>query len=110
MSSTQRLSARTASLVTNGLRRQGLAWKVAGRSLSLVVLGMRTLAGVPIASTGHYPIMQSSEVTHHHIITPTLPCRYHIEVKTSDVRGAGTDANVTVQVFGLKGDTGVQKL
>ena len=54
--------------------------------------------------------MQSSEVTHHHIITPTLPCRYHIEVKTSDVRGAGTDANVTVQVFGLKGDTGVQKL
>ena len=38
------------------------------------------------------------------------PLRYHIEVKTSDVRGAGTDANVTVQVFGLKGDTGVQKL
>lgn len=37
-------------------------------------------------------------------------CRYKVEVKTSDVRGAGTDANVTVQVFGLKGDTGVQTL
>ena len=37
-------------------------------------------------------------------------CKYKVEVKTSDVRGAGTDADVTLQVFGLKGDTGVQKL
>ena len=37
-------------------------------------------------------------------------CRMQVEVKTSDVRGAGTDANVTVQAFGLKGDTGQQKL
>lgn len=37
-------------------------------------------------------------------------CRYKMEVKTSDVRGAGTDANVTAQVFGTLGDTGEQKL
>ena len=43
--------------------------------------------------------------------SPTLMyCRMQVEVKTSDVRGAGTDANVTVQAFGLKGDTGQQKL
>jgi hypothetical protein len=36
--------------------------------------------------------------------------RYKVEVKTSDVRGAGTDANVTIQVFGSAGDTGVHNL
>ena len=31
---------------------------------------------------------------------------YHVSVKTGDVRGAGTDANVTLKIFGDKGDTG----
>ncbi|KAG1672531.1 hypothetical protein FOA52_002840, partial [Chlamydomonas sp. UWO 241] len=35
---------------------------------------------------------------------------YKVEVKTSDVRGAGTDSNVSIQVFGTKGDTGAHNL
>jgi hypothetical protein len=31
---------------------------------------------------------------------------YKVTVRTGDVRGAGTDANVYVQVFGKQGDTG----
>lgn len=31
---------------------------------------------------------------------------YKVTVRTGDVRGAGTDANVYVQIFGKKGDTG----
>ena len=46
-----------------------------------------------------------------HVRPNSTMCWYmQVEVKTSDVRGAGTDANVTVQAFGLKGDTGQQKL
>ena len=33
-----------------------------------------------------------------------------MSVKTGDVRGAGTDANVFVQIFGAKGDTGKLQL
>lgn len=33
-----------------------------------------------------------------------------MEVKTGDVRGAGTDANVFLQIFGEHGDTGDKKL
>ena len=31
---------------------------------------------------------------------------YKVTVRTGDVRGAGTDANVYVQLFGKEGDTG----
>jgi hypothetical protein len=31
---------------------------------------------------------------------------YKVTVRTGDVRGAGTDANVYVQIFGKQGDTG----
>lgn len=33
-----------------------------------------------------------------------------MSVKTGDVRGAGTDANVFVQIFGAEGDTGKLQL
>ena len=33
-------------------------------------------------------------------------CKYVIEVLTSDVKGSGTDARVSVVIFGEKGDTG----
>lgn len=36
--------------------------------------------------------------------------KYKIAVKTGDVRGAGTDANVFIQIFGENGDTGDRKL
>jgi hypothetical protein len=36
--------------------------------------------------------------------------KYKVEVKTGDIRGAGTDANVFLQLFGEHGDTGEQKL
>eukprot|EP01091_Cochliopodium_minus_P013222 TRINITY_DN4207_c0_g1_i1.p1 TRINITY_DN4207_c0_g1~~TRINITY_DN4207_c0_g1_i1.p1 ORF type:complete len:135 (+),score=46.21 TRINITY_DN4207_c0_g1_i1:47-451(+) len=36
--------------------------------------------------------------------------RYNISVKTGDCRGAGTDANVFIQLFGEAGKTGVHKL
>lgn len=35
---------------------------------------------------------------------------YKISVKTSDIRGAGTDANVSVILFGMNGDSGELKL
>lgn len=35
---------------------------------------------------------------------------YLVSVRTGDVRGAGTDANVFVQIFGAKGDTGKLQL
>ncbi|PNH12713.1 Lipoxygenase y domain-containing protein 1 [Tetrabaena socialis] len=37
-------------------------------------------------------------------------CTYRLVVTTSDCRGAGTDADVTCQLFGDKGDTGERKL
>jgi len=36
--------------------------------------------------------------------------KYKISVKTGDIRGAGTDANVFLQLFGKNGDTGERKL
>lgn len=36
--------------------------------------------------------------------------QYKIAVRTGDVRGAGTDANVFAQIFGENGDTGERKL
>jgi hypothetical protein len=33
-----------------------------------------------------------------------------VAVTTSDVRGAGTDANVALVLYGEKGDTGERKL
>ena len=35
---------------------------------------------------------------------------YKLLVKTGDIRGAGTDANVFAQIFGENGDTGERKL
>lgn len=34
------------------------------------------------------------------------PCLYHLAIKTGDEKNSGTDANVWVQVYGDKGDTG----
>ena len=36
--------------------------------------------------------------------------KYKVQVKTGDIRGAGTDANVFLQLFGEHSDTGEQKL
>ena len=36
--------------------------------------------------------------------------KYKIRTHTGDVRGAGTDANVYITIFGDKGDTGQHKL
>ena len=36
--------------------------------------------------------------------------KYKVLVKTGDIRGAGTDANVFLQLFGANGDTGERKL
>ena len=36
--------------------------------------------------------------------------KYKVVVKTGDVRGAGTDANVFAQIFGENGDSGERKL
>jgi hypothetical protein len=35
---------------------------------------------------------------------------FRVAVTTSDVRGAGTDANVAIVLYGEKGDTGERKL
>ena len=35
---------------------------------------------------------------------------YHVSVKTGDIRNAGTDANVFLQIFGAKDDTGRMRL
>ncbi len=35
---------------------------------------------------------------------------YVVDVHTGDVRGAGTDANVFLTIFGDKGDSGERKL
>ena len=35
---------------------------------------------------------------------------YKVSTVTSDLRWAGTDANVTLQIFGSKADSGPQKL
>uniref|UniRef100_H2ZAW6 PLAT domain-containing protein n=1 Tax=Ciona savignyi TaxID=51511 RepID=H2ZAW6_CIOSA len=35
---------------------------------------------------------------------------YHVAVKTGDIRGAGTDADVYIQIYGSDGDTGRLKL
>ena len=35
---------------------------------------------------------------------------YHVSVKTGKQRGAGTDANVFIKIFGSQGDTGKLKL
>ena len=39
-----------------------------------------------------------------------LATSYLVSVKTGDVRGAGTDANVFVQIYGDKGDIGKLQL
>lgn len=38
------------------------------------------------------------------------PTQYRVTVVTSDLKGAGTDSNVSVVLYGSKGDTGEQKL
>ena len=35
---------------------------------------------------------------------------YYVEVYTGDAGGAGTDANVHLQLFGRRGDTGKRRL
>ena len=39
-----------------------------------------------------------------------LVVQYKVTVRTGDVRGAGTDANVFAQLFGENGDTGERRL
>jgi hypothetical protein len=40
----------------------------------------------------------------------SLQCRYRVAVTTANVRGAGTDANVYVEIHGSEGDTGQKAL
>ena len=42
-----------------------------------------------------------------HTYDPNL---WQVEVKTSDVRGAGTDADVFLTIYGPTGDTGEREL
>lgn len=44
------------------------------------------------------------------LLTILIVVKYKVEVKTGDIRGAGTDANVFLQLFGEHGDTGERKL
>jgi hypothetical protein len=37
------------------------------------------------------------------------PAQYRVTVTTSDIRGAGTDSNVTMVLYGSKGDTGERR-
>lgn len=39
-----------------------------------------------------------------------VPVKYEIIVITGDVKGAGTDANVSVTIFGVNGDSGKRQL
>ena len=39
-----------------------------------------------------------------------LVYQYHVEVYTGNESKAGTDANVSMQLFGQRGDTGLRKL
>lgn len=41
---------------------------------------------------------------------PSPDMHYIAEVFTSDVRGAGTDADVSMELFGHMGSSGIQKL
>ena len=43
---------------------------------------------------------------HQSVFSYVAATTYKISVKTSDIRGAGTDANVYVVVFGQNGDSG----
>ena len=45
-----------------------------------------------------------------HNVNQFLATSYHVSVKTGDCRGAGTDANVFLKVFGEAGDTGKLQL
>ena len=40
----------------------------------------------------------------------SIATSYHVHVKTGDKRGAGTDADVHLKIFGGKGDTGLMQL
>lgn len=42
--------------------------------------------------------------------TAGAPVKYKITTQTSDIRGAGSDADVELTVYGSKGDTGRLKL
>ena len=44
------------------------------------------------------------------IILSPVGKSYHVDVYTGDVRGAGTDANVFLTIFGDRGDSGERKL
>ena len=46
----------------------------------------------------------------HFIDFPLIATSYHVRVKTGDIRGAGTDANVFIRIFGEVGDTGKLQL
>lgn len=43
-------------------------------------------------------------------LTYFIVVKYKVQVKTGDIRGAGTDANVFLQLFGVNGDAGERKL
>ena len=38
------------------------------------------------------------------------PVQYHVKVYTADVKSAGTDANVSIILYGENGDTGKREL
>ena len=43
-------------------------------------------------------------------LNPISAFQYHLEVYTGTESKAGTDANVSMQLFGQRGDTGLRKL
>ena len=42
----------------------------------------------------------------HRVFFDILATTYRVSVKTGDVRGAGTDANAYIKLFGSNGDSG----
>uniref|UniRef100_A0A7S1X4Z9 PLAT domain-containing protein n=1 Tax=Tetraselmis chuii TaxID=63592 RepID=A0A7S1X4Z9_9CHLO len=85
----------------------GAAWLLASVEVHNRVTGVRTL----------FPCDAWLDKKHgmSRVLSPGRPressgCTYKLEIKTSDVKGAGTDANVSVIIFGDKGQAGPVKL
>ena len=45
-----------------------------------------------------------------YVIAAVARVKYEVMVHTGDVEGAGTDANMSINIFGVNGDTGKRPL
>uniref|UniRef100_A0A1I8I840 PLAT domain-containing protein n=1 Tax=Macrostomum lignano TaxID=282301 RepID=A0A1I8I840_9PLAT len=58
----------------------------------------------------HYAPSDVKEIQPENSFFPTAEMSYNVSVKTGDVAGAGTDANVFLTIFGKNGETGERQL